>query len=55
VLIDGVHVGDIKKGLERFNKIKWDRGVIIENAKKYSRENFENKFFKLVRDCSAKN
>lgn len=43
ILIDGVDEESIKMGMSRFDKIKWNKKLIQEQAKKFSREKFEEK------------
>lgn len=48
VLINGVAIKDIKEGLIRFNKIKWDYELIRSKAKKFKRSVFEDKMREVV-------
>jgi len=48
ILIEDMTVGAIKEGIVKFNKLKWDKNKIYENANRFSRENFEIKFGKLI-------
>ncbi len=40
IFINDTNEETIARAIERFNKIKWDRKVILENAKKFSRVRF---------------
>ncbi len=40
ILIKGTDEKTIEKAMRRFNKIKWDRKKIVENAKRFSRDEF---------------
>ena len=48
LLIDGIDEKTIRKAIERFNKIKWDRSKLINNAKKFSKSRFKKEIVDFV-------
>jgi len=44
ILIDDMDVATLEKALKRFEEMKWDLEKIQKQARKFSRENFEEKF-----------
>ncbi len=49
ILINDTNTETLKKAIERFNKTKWDKKKIQENAKKFSKERFEKEIIEFVR------
>jgi len=49
VLINGTDVNSIRKGMDKFNKIKWDEDKIKKWAKRFSRERFEKEFEDVIK------
>jgi hypothetical protein len=41
LLINGVDEKTLEKAIKRFNEIKWKRSDLISQARKFSREKFE--------------
>jgi glycosyltransferase involved in cell wall biosynthesis len=50
VLIDDTDVATLEKAFGRFDEIKWERSKIQKQARKFSREIFEERIGKIVRD-----
>jgi len=48
IFVEDTDVNTLKKAFEKFNKIKWDRNVIKQNAKKFSKERFEKEITLFV-------
>jgi len=48
LLINDVSPEGLERALGKFEKIKWQKEEIQENAKRFSRENFEKKITKAV-------
>lgn len=40
ILIEGTDVKTMEVAMQRFNKINWDKGALIDNARKFSKEAF---------------
>lgn len=43
VFVEGTDLDTLKRAMEKFEKIKWSREKLIENAKKFSKEEFVRK------------
>ncbi|TSC90000.1 MAG: Glycosyl transferase group 1 [Microgenomates group bacterium Gr01-1014_5] len=50
LLIDDTSLEGLKRAFGKFERIKWQKEEIQENAKRFSRENFEKKITKLISD-----
>ena len=48
ILIDDTDVETIRKAMERFNRMKWEKAVLQRQARKFSREKFEERIRKVV-------
>ena len=48
LLINDASLEGLEKALRKFERIKWQKEEIQENAKRFSRENFEKKITKAV-------
>ena len=48
LFVDGTDKGTLEKAIRKFEKIKWRRADLIKQARKFSRENFEKKFKKII-------
>ncbi len=49
ILIDDTRVKDLEEAMKKFNRIKWDKKKIQENAERFSRENFEKQIRIITR------
>lgn len=49
ILIDDLNINTLENAFKKFNKTKWDKKVIQNNAKKFSKENFKREMIKFVR------
>ena len=54
ILINDTDEETIRKALVRFNKIKWNKKVIQNNAKRFSQEVFEQKIQSFVKESMLK-
>jgi len=52
ILIDDIDVPTLEKAFKRFEEIKWDKEKIQKQARKFSRENFEDKFSSVINKLS---
>lgn len=50
ILIDDITVQAIEEGLKRFRKTKWNKKIIQQNADRFSREKFEAKIDRVVKN-----
>ncbi|PIS15105.1 hypothetical protein COT63_01720 [Candidatus Shapirobacteria bacterium CG09_land_8_20_14_0_10_38_17] len=48
ILIDDTSVKTIKKAIDRFNKMKWDKKELQKQSKKFSRERFEKEVGRFI-------
>ena len=48
ILIDATDVATLEKAFKRFNEMKWDKEKLQIQARKFSREKFEEKIRKVV-------
>lgn len=48
ILINDTDVATLEKAFKRFNQIKWDKAKLQKQARKFSREKFEEKIRKVV-------
>src|SRR5260221_13185216 len=49
ILINDTSVKTIKTAIEKFEKVKWDKKTIQNNAKRFSKDNFEKEIKEFVR------
>lgn len=50
ILIEGTDVSTLEKAFKRFEGIKWDKEKLQKNARRFSREVFEEKMRKIVKE-----
>ena len=50
VFVEGTDKDNIEKGMKEFIKIKWKREILQKNARRFSREEFEGKVRKIVKE-----
>lgn len=50
VLVNDTDEKTLEKAFNRFNKMKWSKKTIQDNAKKFSREDFEESFRKYIKN-----
>ncbi len=48
VFFDELTVEGLGKGIQQFNKLKWDKKVLMKNAQKFSKENFIKRIRSIV-------
>lgn len=48
ILIDDTDTATLEKAFERFDQIKWEKEKLVKNARRFSREVFEEKIKKMV-------
>jgi glycosyltransferase involved in cell wall biosynthesis len=53
VFFDKQEGASVSDAIERFNKHVWDRAVIREHAKKFSKKHFESEMKKIITESSA--
>lgn len=49
ILIEDTDVADIKKAIEKLNRTNWNKKLIQNNARRFSKERFEKEMIKFVR------
>ncbi len=49
ILINDTNTETLKIAIKKFNKTKWDKKIIQENAKRFSKDNFEKEIKEFVR------
>lgn len=49
IFVDDTGVVTLKSAFEKFNKTKWDRNVIKQNAKKFAKSRFKKEILQFVR------
>ncbi len=50
IFFDKQNKQSLTRAVERFERTKFDRSKIIENAKRFSKENFKKSFLRLIRE-----
>jgi len=53
LLINNTDEKTLKNAIEQFNKIKWDKNKIMENAKRFSKERFEKELRIYIKKINA--
>lgn len=54
ILINDTNLETIKKAIEKFNKTKWNRKAVQNNAKKFSQERFKKEMIQFVNKAYAR-
>lgn len=53
ILIEGTDVATLEKAFKRFDQIKWDKEKLVRQARRFSRERFEEKIRKIVAEYAG--
>jgi len=48
ILVDGTDEESLRKALVRFNRVKWDKKILQNNARRFGREKFEKQMLEIV-------